>query len=1126
MRRWLIIILTFVLVFVAAVAIVVQIVLHTDIPRRVVLNILEQETGLRVQASSLQSSWGGMTTLNDLRIGLPLESDPFLTVPHIRISHTDLLRLVLLRDLAINVAYIDQPHITLRQDDEGRWNILDALAIIEQRQANRQITPGEIPALPQLTVNEARIEIFSMSGREVPYGPVTIQGDPSDALAWAFSVQYMDDVIAEGRLAPRSNWAHRINFDFQNIQQLVAPWLDEQPPVLLAAGQWRGRVDGTSLTGTLSLNPLRADVFTLEGDTAITVTGPLITLEPIDLTLAMDDPDMPSMALAGGMLRLDAENQQLHLHRVIVAALDTRAQVDGGWILDDDTGWLDVKWSGRLEALAARHEGAMTVRLDMPRVGWHALTATVQSTGTMPEATWDSQWVISGRGYGWRDFTGSIHAQRLNIITEDETIDLAGFAARATSDWPVLKLTHLTMPGATTKGRGQYDMESHNWDAVLSFKQWDIPGLTAPTVDIFAQLHGDAEQLHIDRLSIIDPSEHGFTFTAGGLYAFGDSQPLYLRAQLETEIDDEDLSAALLADFSIMGILQPLDLHIEGELDATTVAWENRAVEDLRIPLRGSVQPDHAAFESPEFSLLGGVWRVAGRYDFASQYLHASVAGLEADIARIMALLDAPLELEGLFSTEVQLEVPQRDAAQASIVGSWTLTNLAGEGLLEAASGQGRIALRDDRVELSDMQLSQNEGALTGMVSMNLQDTRFVDVDAVLDQWHIVFDAYDTEAWVSGSTSLRVDIIDLLADGDLDVRTRVLRHDELLVEADVDASVQGRVAQLKRFNASAFGGTAEGSGVLYLTTDRWTQSTVDASWQDIDLSLLPIDIELDHSLQGIVTGTLQLEKSEDPRAPEPMRLTIKSTLSDASYGPITLGDAEMVGYLGPRRLMIQRSRLAALDGGIELWGRITQHDGEPFAHVGVTLDMLDLQQIADFLEMADDQTPGRISGEANVGGYFSYPYRLFGSSTLELTQSDIASLPGIAQLYNFFNIDFGAPEPTGRGEVLLRLENNTLDVARMTYFNRGMDVIARVRVEDIWAGSDSPISGLALGTVRPLRDTSLPFIGDNLDRLISAIQADAATVRINGTRGEPQAALVPLEEVTGAVRRLIRGTVD
>src|SRR5690349_6331710 len=95
MRKWsLRILLALLIVIVLAIA-VTQIVLWTDYPRTLVLKLVQQQLGLRVEAKSLSTGWFGSTTLGDVKVSLPLAEESFLTMPTMQVEHTALIPLML-----------------------------------------------------------------------------------------------------------------------------------------------------------------------------------------------------------------------------------------------------------------------------------------------------------------------------------------------------------------------------------------------------------------------------------------------------------------------------------------------------------------------------------------------------------------------------------------------------------------------------------------------------------------------------------------------------------------------------------------------------------------------------------------------------------------------------------------------------------------------------------------------------------------------------------------------------------------------------------------------------------------------------------------------------------------------
>src|SRR5687768_11095744 len=101
-RRWLKRIFYALLLGVVLAIIVVQVIMWTDWPRQLVLRMVQQQLGLRVEAAALSTGWLGNTTLRDVRLSLPLADESFLDMPTMRVQHTALLPLIITRKFSLN----------------------------------------------------------------------------------------------------------------------------------------------------------------------------------------------------------------------------------------------------------------------------------------------------------------------------------------------------------------------------------------------------------------------------------------------------------------------------------------------------------------------------------------------------------------------------------------------------------------------------------------------------------------------------------------------------------------------------------------------------------------------------------------------------------------------------------------------------------------------------------------------------------------------------------------------------------------------------------------------------------------------------------------------------------------
>src|SRR5215218_1355432 len=123
MRRWSKRILLGLLILIVIVLITVQVVFWTDYPRRLVLSLVQQNLGLRIEATQLSTGWFGSTSLQNVKLSLPLAPESFFDVPRMEIEHTGIFPLLVTRHFEVKGIELRQPQLVLRRGTEGKWNL-------------------------------------------------------------------------------------------------------------------------------------------------------------------------------------------------------------------------------------------------------------------------------------------------------------------------------------------------------------------------------------------------------------------------------------------------------------------------------------------------------------------------------------------------------------------------------------------------------------------------------------------------------------------------------------------------------------------------------------------------------------------------------------------------------------------------------------------------------------------------------------------------------------------------------------------------------------------------------------------------------------------------------------------
>jgi hypothetical protein len=301
------------------------------------------------------------------------------------------------------------------------------------------------------------------------------------------------------------------------------------------------------------------------------------------------------------------------------------------------------------------------------------------------------------------------------------------------------------------------------------------------------------------------------------------------------------------------------------------------------------------------------------------------------------------------------------------------------------------------------------------------------------------------------------------------------------------------------------------------------------------------------SFQGLVSGVLTVESTQgQPRAPEPLRLVLDVNTAGARFGTAAIEGGRLVGYLGPARLLLDESRLRVLGGLVRARGRISAHPGQYFGLVTVDANDLNLDSLVHVFAPQAGAYAGLLSANVTVLPIFprggtrpgpaapageSHPAGavpktrslasgLSGTAHLRLTQSDLVNNSIVRTLYDTLSLRFGKQEPTGTGEIQIRLEGPAAVISSFSYFNRGVEIRGAGTIAELARGGASPLTGYAVASTHVLQGLPLPGVA-SLDRLLSSFQTGAASVRIAGTLAHAEVNVVPLPEVLGAFRNLL-----
>jgi uncharacterized protein YhdP len=329
-KNWLLRSVMLIIVIIAIVGVAIQIILSTDLPRNLVVSGLEKQLNLRVTASSLTSGWMGRSTLEDVTLALPLAEESFLKVPRLKIRHSTLFSLLLRQPLHIDEMYFEQPHLIVRQNALGRWNIDEAMALITRAAGgksadNEQKSKGEPVQLPLVSLQDGTLELIDNENRKVILRPLEVRGTPQTSLSWHFQGNISDLLRVEGRIAPGQSWNHQVDFTLDRPHRIVKNWFNLPDPVYLT-GNWTGLVKDDSVQGRLDVKRGQVGPVGLSGAIKFTNTQGAATISPEVLLVNLSNQPTP-IRLTNGSLKI--AGTRVEMQSIDLGAFAGTARLDG-----------------------------------------------------------------------------------------------------------------------------------------------------------------------------------------------------------------------------------------------------------------------------------------------------------------------------------------------------------------------------------------------------------------------------------------------------------------------------------------------------------------------------------------------------------------------------------------------------------------------------------------------------------------------------------------------------------------------------------------------------------------------------------------------------------------------------
>jgi hypothetical protein len=1184
MRKWLIRISLSLLVLIVLVVIIVQAVLWSPLPRRIVTKQIEKELGLRISCDSLSTGWLGKSELTDVSLGLPLSSADFLKVKSLKIKHSSLIGLAL-GYVTVDSVEVDDPVVEVVQNEQGQWN-LQQVAILLGRlggggaaasngQATQQSSSSGkgVPTLPMIKLVNGTVHITDNQKHALDLKPVNVSGNPSGVLVWNYDLSIGDpnhpEIALNGKLAPGGDWQHTITLTAHDLDALVKDW---GIPTTYAANlnaTWFGQLANGKVNGTLVLNQMTArgvptlGNLSVGGSIGVQNDGAMMSLHPNQLVVNTTDAAVPVLKFESGNIFSDATG--LHAQSVKLAAFGGLANVDAAFDPHSQAVDLKANWSGLSLAKRTSQSGSLTASLREPFANQPVIHVELESNGTVgdtaadaiaPPSHWNAKLDLTGQGSSWKSIDWVLAAPRLTYGTGRQTIDLSQLSAHVSQRLPAVELTDLSLPpGATggqasanftSSGRADFKTRKWNFDASggfnTSFQNTPVP------VTVALHAHGDGEQYDLQSLTV---GVSDVTVAVDGSYAENRPTPVSLHVLLSQEkrlLPDAPIQGELAGDFNIVGNLfkegrrfRPY-LTTTGDLRSSDLVFFGRTIGDVDIKLQGiSSTPDQpnddfgrtlTQLKTTQFYLFQAPWTLTADYPNPQGVLEVAIETHRLPIAELAKFAKMRSGVGGqITQAKWIVKIPSLSLDDLDLRSDIHLENLAAAGLT-ANSVDITTTLHDGQLRMDPLLAKNGDGTLTTTASFDLKHPRHLITETTIERW-----PYQLSAAVSAQLRAHLNLdVDLKAkpsigaSGSLTAATDLLLHTTRLAHADLSASVRDQAIDLDNISGNILTGTFNGAAKLDLR--KPLQATGQIRWQDVDAATFATIIPAMEGAGGKFSGTITMAPARDPRPLEPVRVDINVASVGGHFRSMNIGGdgllaVHAVAYANTDRAVLDHSDIYVAGGLVHLWARVDDRSGAGISAQGsVSAENLQLDQIAHIDPKITKPMPGIVNMQLTSIRSGAESTKLLVLCHADLTQTDLVNFGPIAALYNVMNAGGGnSPRPEGSGSVDLSFEQNLVHINSFEFYNRGIDAhglatIGPLDYDDLEA---TPIGGQVVGTIRTLKNSNIKIFQD-FDQYFAALESNLTTINVTGTINNMNYPSAGLADIGTAMRELLVGS--
>jgi hypothetical protein len=1118
-RRKLLLLIVLVCTLALLLAAVVQVVLWSDVPRQLVLAELEQELGMQVEATVLRTGWRGHTQIENLTLTLPLADRPFVEVPRADVRHTGPISLVLGRSLRVRSIELDAPRITIEEDEQGRWNVALAAELLSGEESG-EASSSSVSPWPDVTARGAVVSIEPSRRAAVTLDRIDVTGRMKPGMTYTLDLvsPEVGTLLLQAGLASPSPQVGTFDLVLSPALLHAAADIEGLSQSVRAQGKWDGRLVDGQLRGTVAIGELDASAVRIHGRIALHVdlAGDEIALMPQGLYVEAAGTS-ESLQLTGG--RVISRGAHLHVDALTARGYDGQAVIDGELDLATLHGEGQVRWQSLQWPAGWRHLGLARLAIKPGLPGRRVVEAAFEHETAAPLGTWRFAGRLDAQGTSPAQATAALTLDEVRFTRAGRTYTMPGLLARATIEGGHIDLHDLSLYGekadAALSGRGLWRLDESEWSLQLTGHSLPLP-LSAPVLEALRlRIDGDAAGAALSELHMVAA---GYELTADGRFEHGREEPVTLSV-LVTRAGEAMRGDRLRATLQAKGSLSPLKLAAQGRLQARDLRWRGADLGDVAAGLIASADEHRVSLQAAGIESFGGRVEVDTVLDLQRERLDIAARGDTLQLTMLARLVPELAGLTGEVDATIEGGMPLAEPGRFAAAGAFAATEVALPPL-QLDRVAGRLDVRADRLRIDEIEGVRGDGRVRGWFELPADPRQLWETQITLTAWPWpIVPELGVAALVDGEVRLSIapDTLAVRGPGRIDVA--VDARDDRIAKIAAGLRFVGDTVEAMEINGHVLDGPLAGQARVNLRDPRL--STAVLQWTDVDLQQgVAWSDQLD-PLTGSAAVTLTMRQDDSSRSLARTRIDLDGRFTDTTFGQIPLSMISGTMYLDAQRTVLESLDLLSPVGVVRVQGRLSDRGPRRFAFLTLAADAVDLEPVT--LTFRPDRPPvlGRLTADANVHVELGRWRSAAGRGSASIRDSDLASIPVFASLWNLMNLrlDLRTRHPEGNGQATFRVEDGVLIFDRIAYSNRGLYAVLAGRMENIWAGGDSPVAGTALLSLKPLPDL---VVFQPINELFATIQADATFVEVDGTVDQPQTNVVPLRSVREGLTRMLR----